>query len=181
MSCVQYFCLVRLTLMPNNYVPKVTVDTLSFGSWNVGGIKPKVTDPEFLEQLKPHDIFICGETFSDDDALHIQGFKCKNIFQSKKHKKAKRNSGGVSVLTRTNIANFVTPIKTTAEHFIWMKISKQLTGYPKDTYCCCSYIPPYGSPYYTSHPECNLFDSLQEDLTHFGKLGHVMVSGDPML
>ena len=157
---------------------RVTLDSISFGSWNICGFKNKIDDPDFLEQLEQHDIVICGETFSDNDALHIEGFKCKNIFRNKKHKKAKRNSGGVSVLTKINIAKFITPVKTTAEHFIWLKINKQLTGYPQDVYCCCAYIPPYGSPYYETHPDLNLFDKLNTDLTHFGKLGHIMISGD---
>ena len=157
---------------------RITLDSISFGSWNICGFKNKIDDPDFLEQLEQHDIVICGETFSDNDALHIEGFKCKNIFRNKKHKKAKRNSGGVSVLTKINIAKFITPVKTTAEHFIWLKINKQLTGYPQDVYCCCAYIPPYGSPYYETHPDLNLFDKLNTDLTHFGKLGHIMISGD---
>ena len=53
-----------------------------------------------------------------------------------------------------------------------------MTGYPQDTYCCCSYIPPYGSPYYTTHPDVDLFDTLSADLINYGKLGHVMLSGD---
>ena len=156
----------------------IIIDSLSIAAWNICGILNKINDPEFLQQLLPHDIIILSETFANNDALHIQGYKCKNIFYSKKHKKAKRHSGGVSVLIKSNIGNFISPVKTTAEHFIWLKISKQLTGYPQDTFCCCAYIPPYGSPYYTTHPDINLFDCLSGDITHFGKLGHVLVSGD---
>lgn len=156
----------------------ITVDSISIAAWNICGIKNKIDDPDFMRELLPHDVIILGETFSENDALHIEGYKCKNIFRNKKHKKAKRFSGGISVLTKTNISKFITPVKTTAEHFIWIKISKQLTGYPLDTYCCCAYIPPYGSPYYETHPDINLFDMLNTDLTHFGNLGHVMVSGD---
>ena len=79
-----------------------TVDTLSIAAWNICGIKEKVNDPDFLEQLLPHDVVILTETFAKNADLHIQGYKCINIFRNKKHKKAKRNSGGVSVLTKMN-------------------------------------------------------------------------------
>ena len=164
--------------MRNNNVQRLNTDTLSIAAWNVCGLKQKSNDLEFLEQLSPHDIIILTETFSDNDTLHIPGYKSKNIYRAKKHKKAKRNSGGVSVLIKLKFVDFITVSKTTAEHFIWLKICKQLTGYPKDTYCCCSYIPPYGSPYYTNHPDCNLFDSLNADLTHFCNIGHIILSGD---
>ena len=156
----------------------LTMDSISIAAWNICGIQNKISDPDFLYELKSHDIVILGETFAKSDSLHVEGFKCKNIFYSKKHKKAKRHSGGVSVLIKDSISNFVTPIRTTGEHFIWLKISQQLTGYPMDMFCCCAYIPPYGSPYYATHPDCNLFDSLNADLTHFSNLGHVFVSGD---
>ena len=164
--------------MPKASGDVVTIDSLSIAAWNVCGIKSKLDDPEFITQLNPHHIIILGETFLSNDELHIQGFKCKNIFYRKKHKKAKRHSGGVSVLIKSNIEKYVSPVKTTAESLIWLKISNQLTGFPQDTYCCCAYIPPYGSPYYTTHPDLDLFDLLSHDLSHYAKIGHVMVSGD---
>ena len=119
-----------------------------------------------------------GETFAENENIHVPGYKCKNVFRKWKHKEARKNSGGVSVLTKCSISNFVIPVKTTAEHLIWIKISKKLTGYPLDTYCCCAYIPPIRSPYYVTHPNLDIFEELSFDITKFKKLGHVMVSGD---
>ena len=152
--------------------------TISIGAWNICGIKSKLEDPDFLEELLPHDIIILGETFAENENIHVPGYKCKNVFRKWKHKKARKNSGGVSVLTKCSISNFVIPVKTTAEHLIWIKISKKLTGYPLDTYCCCAYIPPIRSPYYVTHPNLDIFEELSFDITKFKKLGHVMVSGD---
>ena len=157
---------------------KTTKDFLSIASWNICGIKNKINNPDFIEEILPHDIIILSETFADNDQIHFQGYKCKNVCYSKKHKKAKRHSGGISVLIKIDISHFVTIVKTTAEHFIWLKINKKLTGYAMDTYCCCAYIPPYDSPYYEKHPNLNLFEMLNEDLLKFNKLGHIMISGD---
>ena len=163
----------------NSATPDVIfIDSLSIAAWNVGGVKSKLDDPEFTRQLEAHDIIILLETFAENEILSLPGYKSKNIFRSKKHKKARRNSGGVSVLTKNCLSNFVQQVKTTSEHFIWLKIKKNLTGYPKDLYLCCAYIPPYGSPYYKSHPDIDFFDLLSADLVNFGKLGHIMISGD---
>ena len=151
---------------------------ISIAAWNICGIKNKIDDPDFLKMLESHDIIVLNETFTENNSLHIKGFKCTNVFRGKKHKKARRNSGGISVLTKTTISNFVTPVRTTADHFIWMKISNKLTGYQHDTYCCCAYIPPINSPYYVAYPDTNLFELLNEDILYFSKIGHILLTGD---
>ena len=108
----------------------------------------------------------------------MDGYKCKNVFRSQKHKKATRNPAGISVFIKNNIAQFVKFVKVTAEDLIWLCISKTLTGYDRDVYCCCTYIPPIGSPYYKNNTELNLFDLLCDDLATFSRRGHVMVTGD---
>ena len=64
------------------------IDSINYAAWNVCGTKNKVNDPDFIQQLLPHDIIVFGETFAKDDLLHIPGYKCVNIFYKKKHKKA---------------------------------------------------------------------------------------------
>ena len=159
-------------------VMSIVHDKLSVASWNIRGAKNKINDPTFLQELTPHDIIILCETFSDGDNIHVQGYKCKNISRTKKHKKARRNSGGISVLIKNTISEFVKPVKTTAEHLIWLRISKELTGFSLDTYCCCAYIPPINSPFYNNHNNINLFEAISEDITKFSKLGHIMCTGD---
>ena len=170
--------LISLTLRYQHGSASVNINSISIAAWNICGIKSKLEDPDFIQELLPHDIIILSETFTENNNLHIPGYKCKNIFRKLKHKKARKNSGGVSVLTKINIANFVTPVKTTAESLIWLKISKNLTGYPSDTFCCCAYIPPYKSPYYKTYPNLDLFDSLSSEITQFSKLGHILITGD---
>ena len=65
--------------------------TISIGAWNICGIKSKLEDPDFLEELLPHDIIILGETFAENENIHVPGYKCKNVFRKWKHKKASQN------------------------------------------------------------------------------------------
>ena len=153
------------------------ISQLSIAAWNIGGAN-NLDDPEFIKQIESHHINVFVETFAQNDSIHIPGFLSKNVFRKKKHKKAKRNSGGISVLTKNEISKFVTPVRVTSEHFIWLKINKLLTGYDKDLYVCGAYIPPYGSPYFKLHPDLDLFSDLTQDIADFSKSGHILITGD---
>ena len=155
------------------------ISKLSIGAWNIGGAN-NLDDPEFIKLIERHHIIVFTETFSSKDStpIHLPGFISKNVFRKKKHKKASRNSGGLSVLTKNELSKFVTPVRVTSEHFIWLKINKSLTGYEKDLYLCGAYIPPNGSPYYESHPDLDIFSNLTNDIAYFSRTGHILITGD---
>ena len=108
----------------------------------------------------------------------MDGFFSLNVAQSGRHKNAKHNSGGISVFVKNEYKNNIKIIKTTAEHFIWIKINISLTGLPKDTYCCGAYIQPIGSPIYSRQPELDLFSILGDDINKYKNLGYIMCTGD---
>ena len=155
-------------------------DYISIVSWNINGIKNKINNPNFLELIKPYEVIFLQETFVNkgDENFAVDGFTCKNVSQSNKHKAAKRNAGGISVYIKNELSNQIKVIKTTAEHFVWLKINKSLTGLPLDTYCCGAYIQPKDSPIYSRQPELDLFSLLSNDVNKFKQLGHVMFTGD---
>ena len=151
---------------------------VSIGAWNICGAERKISQPEVIKQLSRHHIIVLGETFLESHSIQLDGYKCKNVFRTGKRKKATRNYAGISVLIKNDIAQFVKIVKITKEDFIWLKISKILTGFSHDTYCCCAYIPPKGSPYYINNPDLDLFEVLTDEISAFSKLGHIMVTGD---
>ena len=151
---------------------------LSIGQWNICGAENKITEPDVIRKLNNHDIVILSETFLQTHSIQLDGYKCKNVFRSGKKKKATRNYAGISVLIKNNLTQFIKTVKVTREDFIWVRISKNLTGFDRDTYCCCAYIPPRGSPYYKNNPELDLFDLLSDDISTFSRLGHIMITGD---
>ena len=77
------------------------ISKLSIGAWNIGGAN-NLDDPEFIKLIERHHIIVFTETFSSQDStpIHLPGFISKNVFRKKRHKKASRNSGGLSVLTK---------------------------------------------------------------------------------
>ena len=159
---------------------RVVSSYLSIASWNINGIRNKINDPDFLERLQPHDIVFLSETWIDkgDENITIDGFFSLNIAQSSRHKNAKHNSGGISVFIKNEYKNNIKILKSTAEHFIWIKINKALTGLPKDTYCCVAYIQPHGSPIYTRQPDLDLFSLLSNNINKYKNLGNILCTGD---
>ena len=153
---------------------------LSIASWNINGIKNKIKDPDFLELLQPYDIIFLSETWIDkgEENISIDGFFSLSVAQSGRHKNAKHNSGGISVFIKNEYKNHIKILKSTEEHFIWLKINKSVTGFPKDTYCCGAYIKPHGSPIYTRQPDLDLFSVLSDNINKYKNLGYILCTGD---
>ena len=154
------------------------INEISIAAWNIDGYKNKIDHPDFYNEILQHHILFLTETHSNDNSLQIEGFKTTNVCFQKKSGKRGKTPYGISVLIKNNISKYVTVVRVTKKHFIWVKISKTLTGYANDAFCCGLYIPPAGSIYYTRHPDTNLFDSLNSDISHFGSIGDVLLKGD---
>ena len=157
-----------------------SINCISIAGWNINGINSKIDDPNFISLIENHDVFFTYETFAKKGEEHfvIEGFTSTNLAQSGQHKNATRNSGGISVFIKNELTDHIIPVKTTAEHFIWLKIKKALTGLQSDIFCCGAYIQPHDSPIYTRLPDLDLFSLLGEDINFYKNQGFIMFTGD---
>ena len=124
--------------------------SLKIGCLNIGGnAKLKCLCPEITQIVNDHDIFVILESWlgPDDSCPNINGY---TNFRSERKKewKARRNSGGIIIYIRKNIAKGVTKIENSSTESIWMKLSKSFFGLFKDLYLCAQYIAPRNSPTY---------------------------------
>ena len=76
---------------------------LKFCSFNIEGLGEKLEDEKFLEIIQKFDFITLVETWKPEhEKISIDNFysysKCRS-----KHKKAKRHSGGITVLIRNDI------------------------------------------------------------------------------
>jgi hypothetical protein len=127
---------------------------LKFVSLNACGIKSKLLSYDFENFIKKYDIVCITETkLCDSDSLELDGF---SVFM-KNRSKAKRNSGGVAVLVRKDLTNYVEILDSQSDFNMWFKISNELLGY--DLLCCNTYIPPENSAY----SSIDLFDTLENE------------------
>ena len=153
---------------------------LSVASWNINGLKSKIDNPDFIDLASQFDIIFYLESFADigSENFVLDGFTSTNVAQSGKHKNATRNGGGISAFIKNEFSPHIKAIKSTAEHFIWLQISKTLTGLQQDIYCCGGYIQPSDSPIYKRLPDIDFFSLLGHDINKYKKRGHIMFTGD---
>ena len=67
-------------------------------------------------------------TWQDNaDNTNVNGFKqfSSSSTRKYKHKNAKRNSGGIAVLVKNNIAKGISKLNSASEDIIWLKLDKE--------------------------------------------------------
>ena len=73
-----------------------------------------------INALKEHDVLLLSETWTGkDSSFSIDGFEIMNFYSKHKHRKAKRNNGGICILLRKAIRKGVTVIKNYYDTLIW--------------------------------------------------------------
>ena len=65
-------------------------------------------------------------------------------------------------------------LQKTSKNFVWCQIDKSLVGTDKHLYLCGAYIPPENSHHYSN----DLFEELENDISHFRSKGKIMLLGD---
>ena len=151
--------------------------SLSFFSWNINGIFAKLLgdtlqNNECLNLICQFDlIIILCETWKET-IIEVAGYRSVISGTSKLGNNG-RNSGGVALLYKNELHNWVSIEKITP-NFLWFKISKQYVKTSKDIYVCGVYIPPNGSKYFL--PE--MFEDLENDIETFYFHGSIFLMGD---
>ena len=93
------------SLSSPNVLPCTIVKPLSFLALNVCGIHSKMKHPDFLSLISNHDIIAISESKLDDtDAVDVPGY----VAFYKNRGKFRRKSGGVLLLIKEELAQYVT-------------------------------------------------------------------------
>ena len=151
---------------------------ISFSTWNINGIINKVlgdktNNKDFVEAISNIDFILLTETWNNLN-INIPGFETIHSTLAKSlSKTACRQSGGISLLYKTKFRDFVSTVKKT-KNFLWCKISKRILNCDTDLYICGTYIPPEKSKYFDQE----IFEELENDITHFSSKGNLIILGD---
>ena len=97
----------------------------------------------------------------------------------KKHKKARRYSGGISVVIRKDLKAGVKFFSSKSDFYVWCKFDKTFFNLNEDIYVCSCYIPPKNSK--SKSLLVNTLDpfaEMQKDISRFEKLGKIILMGD---
>ena len=97
---------------------------IHFCSFNIEGLKNKLEEKEFYDTISKFDFITLVETWLPDQyKIDIPNFyvysKCR-----KKHKKARRYSGGISVVIRKDLKAGVNFFSSKSDFYVWCKFDK---------------------------------------------------------
>ncbi|CAG2200013.1 unnamed protein product [Mytilus edulis] len=81
-------------------------------------------------------------------------------------------------MIKKSIASYVKIIEISYETFVWVKISKELTGTENDYIICNVYLPPYRSSFFKVH-DVDLFYELETQIIKYSdECPNIFVFGD---
>lgn len=149
---------------------------LLIGSQNInGGLNAKCKYVDFVNVVKKFDLFCIQETWlQEQQCFNIPGY---HFYRSdrKKHKRARRGSGGVVILFKNKLQHGLEKITSQSSDILWARLDHTYFGLDRDIYLACCYIPPHNSPVHTDQ---NVFEILNEEIAHLSNMGDIMLVGD---
>jgi exonuclease III len=147
--------------------------------WNIHGLRDKLENEDMCVNLVQYDIVILLETMKlNDYFVSIKGFTFKHFQRQHQHPRAKKASGGIGILIKTELLkNGMVSIVKSSDFVVWLKI-RQSRKSKHYIFLGGVYIPPADSSFTLNSVNNNIYHLLQDDITSFAKTGSVTLCGD---
>ena len=128
--------------MPTN--SSLSSSNLKFEMWNIEGLNhDKINDSYFNDLISNLHVIRSVETWSDGSQdLSLQGFDLIHRTSRKRDKKARHNSGGISVYVKHGHSKGVQPLKTKHTDITWTKLNHSHFKLKRDIHLASIYISP---------------------------------------
>jgi exonuclease III len=147
-------------------------------SWNIDGLRSKISDDLFYSKVERYDIVGLVETWAVDESLCVEIIS--NGLQDFSYIFVPavgecvvgRKSGGIILLFRKSLQNAIKTISTHS-NAIWVKLSGAYFGWDKDVFLATVYVPPSNSKYYSDQ-----FTALEQNIVKYSNMGIVKLMGD---
>ena len=138
----------------------------------------KKAESDFVNILAENDIIVLFETWcSKSSDISLKGYTSYNFYRKFRHRRARRNSGGVAVYCKDELKNGIEIVKNVYDTIIWIKLNKTFFGLQEDIFICGSYIWGDDSPMYNIH-NVDLFELLEDDINYYRNHGKLIICGD---
>ena len=139
----------------------------------------KLEHVDFVNILNCSDILVLIETWKTNEKRKItdanSGYMEFNVCRPSV-KSARRGSGGITVLLRKQLSDYLCFVKSHENGIVWFKVIQQ--SYDQcDIYLCYIYIPPKDS-FRNVVTDEDLFDLLYTDVIKYNAIGKVIIYGD---
>ena len=148
------------------------IASLTCGYWNINGhrskyLGDKLLDKEFLKNISDCDIIGLGEIQSEGE-VDISGYICLKQKIREKKFRGPKIAGGVGVYVRREVGHLVELVPNACDDSIWIKIKDE------KLYLGTYYVSPQNAKNKTS----DFLNTLNEEISHFSRVGTVLVQGD---
>ena len=167
-------------MMPgHSYTIDPSKNNISFMCLNVRGIRSRLDNDDFTNQLNNYDILSFCETITDDADTEFLTSRFSdlgfNIFIQNRKNLAVRRSGGILVAVRRELCRYVKRLNCSADFIIVLDLDKGLFNFNKNVIYITAYIPPAGSRY----SNVELFSSLSNVILDYDADDYLhMLAGD---
>lgn len=130
--------------------------------WNINGLGSKLESGDLQEYLKQYDIIFLSETWLTQHQLNINeiyfdNYEIVNAVRQKVHKKAKRGSGGLTIMYNPDTIT-VNVVETKCDHFIVIEDNNTVKS--ESITVISAYVPPKDTTYVCSTCSNDYFDQL---------------------
>ena len=154
---------------------------LSIDFWNINGLSEEKSENDIYQKyINKFDIIFVSETWKSETFInklqHPAGNLHVSICRKTKNKKG-WTSGGILFYYRKELSNSLSVLDKSHENIIWLKLSKGLLKTPMNVYIAGVYNSLKNSSY-TKHNECNIIDTLRDQLSKFSLNNMVFVGGN---
>ena len=159
--------------------------TVNIGLLNVQGLvtkqRNKLNEDEVTSLTEKCDIVLLTETWTNEQTdIQLDGY-FEYKLSRKRHKRAKRDSGGLAIFIREKLKKEVVLVKCDSDDIMWIRIDGSLLPTGKALYICLTYVLPKGSSR-TAHVTENVYDRIMLHMAEFEQQNqseiHFLVAGD---
>ena len=144
-----------------------------------GSLVDKLESENGLYQCaQEYDCVFISEAWTNESSnVDMNGFRsfCKH---RKRKRTAKRDSGGIVVYFREDIAKGVHEEEWDNEDAMCFRLDRQVFGWSEDMFLLCVYMRPSTSTREGMNLDMNCYDLLEEQLAKVSERGGVIVMGD---
>ena len=140
---------------------KIHLSGLNVYYLNVCGLQSKLKFTEFSNIFQTYDVLVFVETKLDDlDIIDLpDGFS----YVTKNRKGATKKSGGIVIIYKNILKEFISFIESESQYVQWFKFQKCLLNCEKDVLFGAVYIPPENSKYANT----DAFEEIEIELLTF--------------
>ena len=123
-------------------------------------------------------VFSLVETWNDSGTiLSIPNYALICNSNRTKHKKARRNSGGIAIYAKHSLTKGLSKLPNEHSDIQWVKLNHNFFNLPRDVYLAFIYFSPESSSGQPKDIE-EMFSKLLRNIEYYSQYGEVLIQGD---